>query len=226
MVGGYLIVTGCSSSGAPFEPNLNPPTPVFSNPTAITNSYLPLATLSRDILVGTEGGAAVQVQRTRLAGTKPFTVNGQTVQAMIVEDRDSVGGVLAEVTLDYFAQADDGTVYYLGEDVDVYQNGQVVSHEGAWLFGTSTTVLGILMPAQPAVGDRFRAEDVPGLTRENDAVVSISETVTVPAGTYTNCVKIKEVLSDGEIEYKYYAPNVGVIKEVPGEGQLDLETHS
>jgi hypothetical protein len=158
-------------------------------------------------------------------GTKPFTINGQQVPALIMEDREFAGGALKEVTLDYFAQSDDGTVYYLGEDVDIYKNGQVVSHEGAWLYGVHTQTLGILMPANPKVGDTFQSENVPGITREDDEVLSVSETVTVPAGTYTNCLKIQEKLSDGGIDYKYFAPNVGVVKEVPEDGEVNLISH-
>jgi uncharacterized Zn-binding protein involved in type VI secretion len=202
-----------------------PPMPVFTNPTAITNPYLPLASLNQDILEGTEGGQAVRVERTRKVGTKTFTVNGQPVAALIMEDREFAGGALKEVTLDYFAQSDDGTVYYLGEDVDIYKNGQVVSHEGAWLYGVHTQTLGILMPAQPKVGDKFQSENVPGITQEDDEVLSVSETVTVPAGTYTNCLKMKEKLSDGGIDYKYFAPNVGVVKEVPEDGEVNLISH-
>jgi hypothetical protein len=37
-----------------------------------------------------------------------------------------------------------------------------------------------------------------------------------------NCLKIQETLSDGSVEYKYYAPNVGVIKEVTEDGEINL----
>ena len=216
-----VIIAGCGSQSGRISA-----LPMFSNPTAITNTYLPLANLNQDILEGTEAGQAVRVERTRKAGTRTFAVGFHRVQTLIMEDRAFVNGELEEVALDYFAQSDSGTVYYLGEHVDIYQNGQVVSHEGAWLYGVNTHQLGIIMPADPKVGQKFQGENVPGITREDDEVVSVSETVTVPAGTFTNCVKIKETLSDGAIEYKYYAPNVGVVKEVPEEGVLDLKSHT
>lgn len=218
----WLVSPG--SSQASFQSNSAPP--VFSHPTEITNPLLPLGSLKQDILDGKEGGVAVRVERTRQAGTKSFTVDGKTIRAMIVEDRTFAGGKLEEIALDYFAQSDDGTVYYLGEQVDNYKGGKVANHDGTWLYGVHTKKLGILMPARPALGDRFRSKDVPGITRENDEVVSISETVTVPAGTYTNCVKVKEVLSDGKVEYKFYALKVGVVRELPVDGQVDLRTHS
>jgi hypothetical protein len=222
-----FVMPGCGSSdSSPARPSTEAPAPVFTNPTAITNPYLPLATLNQDVLEGTEEGEVVRVERTRKEGTKTFTVSGQAVAAMIVEDREFIDGELAEVTLDYLAQADDGTVYYLGEDVDDYEDGQIVGHEGAWLYGVHTQTLGVIMPAQPKVEDKFQPENVPGITREDAEVVSLSETVIVPAGTYTNVLKIKETHPAGEIEYKYYAPNVGVIKEEPEDGEVNLISHS
>lgn len=199
--------------------------PVFSHPTAITNPYLPLARLHKDILEGTEDGRPARIERTRKPGTKTFTLYGQSVAALIVEDCDFSNGKLTEVTLDYFAQADDGTVYYLGEDVNNYRNGKVVGHEGAWLSGVRGVQPGVIMPAHPKVGVKFQPEDVPGVTRESDEVMSVSETVKTPTGTYSHCVKIKETLSDGAVEYKYHAPDVGVVKEAPKGGEMTLKSH-
>ena len=219
-----LVAVACSGQSA-FEPNYNPPA-VFSNPTAITNVHLPLGSLTQDVLEGTEGGKASRVIRTRLPGTRAFTFGGQQVQAIIVSDTVYTAGQLAEVALDYFTQSDNGDVYYFGEDVDEFVNVQIVNHEGAWHLGVDTDKPGLFLPATPKVGDRFRSEDVPGITREDDEVVAVNETVTVPAGTFQNCVKVKEILSDGAIEFKFYAPGVGVVKEVPEDGVVDLKSHS
>jgi hypothetical protein len=207
--------------------NIQPALPRFSHPREITNPYLPLASLKQDILAGKEGSKKVRVERTARPDLhKTFTINDQSVEALAVEDREFENGQLAEVAVDYFAQADDGAVYYLGETVDEYKNGKVVGHSGAWMYGVDTKIPGVLMPAKPKVGDKFRSEDVPKITREDDEVVSVSETATVPAGAYRDCVKIKEVLSDGKIEYKYYAKGVGCVKEVPEEGELLLQSHT
>ena len=196
--------------------------PKFTHPLEITNPFLPLASLKQDILERKSG----RVERTvKPELHKSFKVGDQTVEALVVEDREFEDGKLAEVASDYFAQADDGTVYYLGEDVDEYKSGKVTGHSGAWLLGVQTQRPGVLMPAHPKVGDQFKSEDVPNITTEDDEVVSLSETVTVPAGTFKNCLKIKEVLSDGGTEYKYYAPGVGCVKEVEPEGELPLKSH-
>ncbi len=54
----------------------------------------------------------------------------------------------------------------------------------------------------------------------------MSETVTVPAGTFSNCVKIKETASDGDTEIKYYAPGVGCIEEIESAAALPLKSHT
>jgi hypothetical protein len=204
-----------------------PTGPRFSHPRDITNPYLPLAYLKQDILEGTEGSKKVRVERTLKPDLrKSFKLAGQTIEALAMEDREFEDGVLAEVALDYFAQDDEGTVYYLGEDVDEYENGKVTGHSGAWMLGKDTPKPGIIIPAHPKVGDRFKSEDVSKDISEDDEVVSVSETVSVPAGTYENCVQIKEHLADGSTEFKYYAPGVGVVRELPASGDLPLKSHT
>ena len=209
----------------PFEPNYQPALPVFTNPTAITNPFLTLASLEQDVLDGGEGGVPHRVVRTRLPERRTFQFNGQIVETIVVLDSAFENGALVEVAHDYIAQSDAGDVYYFGEDVDIYANGAITAHTGSWLFGTHTTKLGILMPAMPIVGQKFRSEDVPGITSEDDEVISITESVTVPAGTFQDCVRIKEILGDGAIEFKLYARGVGVVQETSEDGSISLRSH-
>jgi hypothetical protein len=221
MLAGTLALTGCKnvdSKGGRTD------LPRFSHSREITNPWLPLASLKQDILQNenerVERTAQPEVHQT-------FQIGGQTVEALTVEDREfNAGGELTEATRDYFAQDDDGNVYYLGEDVDEYKDGKVAGHPGAWLLGKDTQTPGLLMPAHPKAGDKFKSEDVPRVTWEQDEIVSISETVTVPAGTYQNCVKIKETASDGDTEYKLYAPGVGCVMEIEGKAELPLKSHA
>lgn len=219
------LVTGAVlAAGAPA---LSPAVPRFSQPLKITHPYLPLAALKQDVLEGKEGKKTHRVERTvRPDLHKTFRIGDQDVEALVVEDRDYENGKLVEATRDYFAQSDDGTVYYLGEDVDEYTGNKITGHAGAWLYGKHTTVLGVLLPAHPKVGDKFRSEDVPNITREDDEVVSTTETVVTPAGTYRDCVEVKEILSDGVVEYKFYAQGIGCVKEVLEDGNITLVSHT
>jgi len=199
----------------------------FSHPRDITNPFVPLASLKQDVLEGTEDGKHVHITRTVMPNKrKSFTIAGQKVDALVVEDREMEDGQLAEVALDYFAQDDAGTVFYLGEDVDEYEGGKLKGHKGSWMFGKDTQVPGVLFPAHPKVGARFKSEDVSKDINERDEIVSVSETVVTPAGTYKNCVKVREKLADGTTEYKYYARGVGVVREVPPKGDVLLKSHT
>jgi hypothetical protein len=93
----------------------------FSHPREITNPYLPLASLKQDILEGKEGSKELRIERTiKQELRKTFKVGKQNVEVLVMEDREFESGKLSEITLDYFAQVDDGAVYYMGEDVDEY----------------------------------------------------------------------------------------------------------
>ena len=199
----------------------------FSHPREITNPWLPLASLKQDILEGTEDRKKIRIERTMKPDIrKTFKIGGVDVEALVMEDREFEDGELTEVTLDYFAQSDDGTVYYLGEDVDEYKDGKVSGHSGAWMFGKDTQTPGVIIPGNPKVGDRFKSEDVSATISESDEVVSVTDTVTTPAGTYHDCVRIREALADGSIEFKCYAKGVGVVREqVPPDGDVLLKSH-
>jgi hypothetical protein len=216
------LLAGCTStnsSGTAWTPAAK-----FTHPREITNPFVPLASLKQDILEN----KSERVERTAMPAVhKTFELDGQTVEALAVEDREyDAAGNLTEATMDYFAQDDAGNVYYLGEDVNTYKNGKISGHGGGWLLGKETKIPGLLMPAHPQVGDKFSSENVPGITREDDEVVSVSETMTVPAGSFHDCLKIKENASDGATEYKLYAPGVGVIAEMDSAEGLLLKSHS
>jgi hypothetical protein len=218
---GALALTACKSADSK---DARADFPRFSQSREITNPYLPLASLKQDILQNENE----RVERTAQPDThKTFQIGGQTVEALTVEDREfNASGELTEATRDYFAQDDEGNVYYLGEDVDEYKGGRVVGHSGAWMLGKDTQTPGLLMPAHPKVGDKFKSEDVPHITWEADEVMSVTETVAVLTGTYQNCVRIKETASDDSTEYKLYAPGVGCVKEIEGKTELSLTSHT
>ncbi|MBI4716563.1 MAG: hypothetical protein HY763_02065 [Planctomycetes bacterium] len=148
---------------------------------------------------------------TVLAETK--LVDG--VETRVIEEREEEGGQPLEISRNYFA-ADRTTqdVYYFGEDVDIYENGQIASHDWAWLSGVGGARFGLIMPASAVVGDRYYQEVAPDVALDRAEVVSVSETVETPAGTFTNCLHIRETspLEAGE-SHKWYAPGVGLVRD-------------
>lgn len=197
--------------------------PRFSDAANVTNPFLPVSKLPDCTLVGTGEDTGVRVVRHVLDRTEPFDVDGQTVDAMVVEDSESDKGEPVERTLDYFAQDDAGTVYYMGEDVDTYKNGKVTGHDGAWRYGEDTDKLGVLMPADPQVGDKWMSENVPGVTQESDQAVEPPKSTTAQGKSYTDLLKVRErSLPDKETEFKLYSRGTGVITEE--NGALELKT--
>ena len=202
---------------------IDAPLPRFSRPRAIENAHLPLSRFRRCELRGESEGERERVVRTLLPEAKRFTVAGRPVDAAVIEDRAFVSGELAERTLDYFAQADDGTVYYLGEDVDNYEDGRVADHEGSWLYGRDTQALGVAMPARPRVGSRWRFEDVPGVTRESNRVTRQLPSVRAGGREHRDVIEVRESIEpENEVELKLYARGVGVVRESPPDGRMEL----
>jgi hypothetical protein len=73
---------------------------------------------------------------------------------------------------------------------------------------------GLMMPGKPKVGDRYYQEVAPGVALDRAEVLSLTEKVKVPAGTFKNCLKTREssALEKGT-EEKLYAPGVGLLKD-------------
>ena len=102
------------------------------------------------------------------------------------------GGKLKEATVDYFAQRRDGAVIYFGQRVDNYRNGKVVAHRGEWIAGRKKAKRGLFMPANPKVGQVFVQERAPGIAVDRSTVLAVGGTVTTPAGTFGNCMKVRD----------------------------------
>ncbi|MCF7975373.1 MAG: hypothetical protein K9N55_16270 [Phycisphaerae bacterium] len=138
------------------------------------------------------------------------------VATRIVEERETQGGRLEEVSRNYFAvDPATGDIYYFGEDVDMYDaDGQVTGHEGSWLSGMNGARFGLMMPARPEAGHRYYQELAPGKAMDRAEVISLSDTVEVPAGQFKHCLRTRES-SDLETgtEDKLYAPGVGLLKD-------------
>jgi hypothetical protein len=137
------------------------------------------------------------------------------VVTRVVEERETHGGRLAEVSRNYFAISKrTNDVFYFGEDVDVYKEGKVVSHEGAWLAGVQGAKFGLLMPGRPLLHARYYQDIAPKVAMDRAENLSVTETVKTPAGEFKNCSKVEETtpLEPGK-EYKYYAPGIGLVQD-------------
>jgi hypothetical protein len=199
--------TGCLPI-APESARVDRARPRFSDPTGITNARFPVGELTQVLQLGHEGGQPLRVEVTRLPTTRTFTWDGQRVETVASQFTAFVGGRLREVAIDYFAQADDGSVWYFGEDVANYEDGRVADHDGSWLAGEDGPA-GMIMPGQPKVGDVYRPENIPGMVFEQDTVKATDETVPGPRGPVGDVAMVQELLMDGTVEEKAFAPGYG-----------------
>ncbi|HVZ94562.1 MAG TPA: hypothetical protein VG797_08630 [Phycisphaerales bacterium] len=140
-------------------------------------------------------------------------VDGVTTR--VVEEREEEDGKLKEVSRNFMAiDPATGDVYYFGEEVDIYKNGKITGHEGAWMSGVNGARFGLLVPGRPDVGARFHQEVAPGVAMDRAEVASVDEQVTTPAGVYAHCLHIVETtpLEKGK-SHKWFAPGVGLVKD-------------
>ena len=138
------------------------------------------------------------------------------VETRVVEEYETEGGKVAEISRNYFAiSKKTSDVYYFGEDVDTYENGKVTGHGGSWLAGVNGAKAGLMMPGKPAVGQRFYQEQAVAVAMDRCEIVSMSESATTLAGKFVNCMKVAEStpLEAGKPEHKLYAPGVGLLTD-------------
>ena len=212
-------------------------TPTFSNPLNIDNQYFPFQPGGLKIFSGSEHGTKTAAIDRYLTAIRTFKLSANNVACHILVEESYETGELVERSFNYFAQADDGTVYYFGEVVDLFQNGVIVGHEGSWLVGGpgaadppetgSATKPGLFMPANPELGDMFKPEDLFPIVDETGEVVAVDQDVNAPAGKYDGAIEVRESSRiDPGTELKWYAPGVGVVKvQAKGESlRLDSST--
>ena len=182
--------------------------PVFSNPTSITNPLFPISDLAQVIQLGTEADTTLRTEVTLLPETRLIEWNGVEVETLVSQFTAFADGRVVEVAVDFFAQADDGSVWYFGEEVTNYEDGLIANHDGTWLAGTDGPP-GMIMPADPKVGDVYRPENIPGFVFEEVTVKAVDETADGPRGPVSGAILIQELLMDGLLEDKIFAPGYG-----------------
>jgi hypothetical protein len=210
-----------SGDGSEFPPDFDPHDFVRH----VTNRYFPLRPGTRYVYRGVEDGE-FETNITIVTHDRK-TILG--ISAIVVLDRVYVHGELKEKTFDWYAQDEDGNVWYLGENTKELENGRVVSTLGSWMAGKQGAKAGIIMPAHPQVGQQYRQEFLRGVAEDQARQVGAGLTVTVPFGTFHSCIKTVEFtrLEPGVKEAKYYCPRVGFVKALGVQGsdtRLKLES--
>ena len=205
-------VTRCGTYGgegcAPTSQRVDVVRPTFTRPTKITNPLFPISALVSVVLLGEVDGLPFRSETTLIPGPHSVTVDGKPIEVVVSQYTAYLGGRIEEVALDRYAQADDGSVWYLGEDVFDYREGAVAITEGTWLAGRDGPPA-VIMPADPQVGDVFRAENITGVVFEEIAVKAVDQTVDGARGPVNGAVIMQELHLDGSNSDKVFAPGYG-----------------
>lgn len=138
------------------------------------------------------------------------------IESIVVHDVVTLDGVLIEDTFDWYAEHEDGTIWYMGEIAQNFEDGELVDIDGSWQAGEDGGLPGIIMLAQPVVGATYRQELLLLEAEDAATVLSLNATASVPYGTFTGCLKTEDFspLEPGVVEHKFYAKNVGLVLEV------------
>jgi hypothetical protein len=220
-----LGILTLSSPPAANAQEATPPVDLSRLSPVVTNPFFPLASLRSTVLEGEEEdpetGETIQTRVELTVLPETTTVAG--VEVTVAEVKEYEDGALVEATRDYYAQDADGTVYYLGERVDVYEEGTVIGHEGSWLAGEGANQPGIYMPAHPEVGQVFAQERAPGVAEDRSTVLAVEQSIVTPAGAFSGCLQVEDFAPiEGGTGEKDYCPGIGIAREMFEGGSLAL----
>ena len=166
-----------------------------------------------------EGDQRVEVTVT----DRTRTVMG--VETRVVHDLATEDGVPVEDTFDWYAQDEDGNLWYFGEDTTEYEDGKPAGHPGAWEAGVDGALPGILLPAEPEVGMTYRQEYDAGEAEDRAKVLALDETVTVPFGRFEGALQTEDTtpLEPDVVEHKLYVRGVGPVLALKLKGDTGRE---
>ncbi len=217
------LVSGCGSSHGgspspksaselapirkPYSPSIDPANFVAT----IDNKFWPLKPGTSFHYKGVRGKVpqtddeVVTLQTKRILG----------INCTVVRDTVSERGHAIERTLDFYAQDKQGNVWYLGEDSFELKDGRFVKASDSWRSGVDGAKPGIIMPADPQPGDRYRQEYYPpGEALDQALVLGYRGPVTVPYGTFKRSLVTSEFSPlEPQTEEKYYVAGLGEILE-------------
>ena len=225
-----IALAGCgggskSSSGSSSLPQGTTPSKLDPSKftTEIDNPYWPIRPGSHWVYSEVEDGEAQRVDVTATNRTK--VLGGVT--ARVVHDQVTRKGQVLEDTYDWYAQDSDGNIWYLGEDTKEYENGKLKTTEGSWAYGVDGAQPGVVVPADPKQGMRYREEYYAGHAEDAAEVLNVGSQVEVPYGRFKGAMLTRNYssLEPTVEEMKLYARGVGPVMELlvsGGSGRTEL----
>jgi hypothetical protein len=204
----------------------------FHAPLTVDNPYLPMQPGTHTVFYELEDGECKvndvvvtnHVKRDFLGAYAGLAARAVSDRVWADDACNGHRGLLLEDTIDWTAQDNGGNVWYFGERTVEYEYDDAghrigASTEGSWEAGKRGAKAGILMFDRPVAGTTFYQEFEPGVAEDAAQIEFVDIRVETGLGRFHDCVKTRETtaLSPGDVEYKYYCRNLGVVREVaPG----------
>ena len=193
------------------------------------NPYFILRPGYQLVLEGWEDDEFIRTVITVLDDTKIIDLADEgigMVKTRVVEEREWVGEdeedlEIEEVSRNYFARCKQtNAIYYFGEWVINYEDGEPVDNEGSWVAGENNALPGLIMPGTFLLGSKYFQE----IAEEDDAVdrgenTAMDIDIIVGAGEFEDCVEVVDtnpaegVCDVEEGDVKIYCPDVGLVMD-------------
>jgi hypothetical protein len=184
---------------------------------AVRHSYFPLTEGAHWVFEGEEEGLPRREDVRVLPGRRRI---GNADCTALTQDV-TVDGVLVETTTEWFAQDRAGNVWKLGEESSEFDEVGFVTTTDSWLAGEDGGRPYLAFPAQLRVGDVFYGYRPDG--SEEFRVLSLTDSVDLPAGTFAGCLRLWENPLDVEdADILLYAPGIGRVSEDSTTGFVHL----
>ena len=211
------LLVACGASPRPLGPSgidgLTIPTPSpdpadFGD--GVDNPWFPLApgtvwTYRRDAATADVGlVAGVLPEHREIAGVATTGVRWQVARH----------GRRVTVLVRWYAEDRAGNVWWFGQDV---RRGPLVDDlaRRSWAAGQDGAEAGLVVSADPRVGDGYVNAAAPGLVERRSTVVSLTATLSTPNDTYRDTVLTRDLssLEPTQTTDSYYARGIGLVAQ-------------
>ena len=187
----------------------------FDNSTTIDNGWLPLTPGTQWVFEGTTNEDGELIPHLLVFTVTDLTKEINGVDTLVAWIEDYADEELVEAEIAFYAQDNDGNVWFLGEYPEEYEDGELVDAP-AWLAGQEEALAGIKMPAEPRLGTPSYAQGWAPAVEWTDRgqVYRVNQQTCVPVDCYEGVLVMDEFNEEepGAFQLKYYARGVGQVR--------------
>src|SRR5262245_9513248 len=197
--------------------------PRFSHSNKVNNTWMPLQPGKQNVLQARSNSDGELLDHEVFFTVTDLVKVIGGVPCVVVWIQDFRDGELGEAVLAFFAQDDNGDLWFTGEYAEEYESGEFITAESSWIHGIEDSQAGVQVQQSPVIGASHQLANAPSIelldcvrpisiqTRSNRA----RPKVCVPAGCFQELLTVRELAPlEGcpEILHRVYAKGVGIIQ--------------